>query len=321
MSDTRALAQRVFFGPYGIRAGWRILMWLLVVVGLMLWLLPVSERLLGDSVFTQFVPMLIAALAAGAVMLKAVDRRPIGALGFPLNGDAPRESVVGFVIGAGILGAAVLLLWITGAARWLADSGTVPEYAAALALSLVHFSIAAAAEEAVFRGYLFQSMVQGIGAVPAVLASSVLFALAHRDNDHVDWIALGNIFLAGVMLAVVYLRTRSLWAATGVHLGWNWMMSALLDFPVSGLQLDTPLYDAREIGADWWTGGAFGPEAGLAATLVVLGGTVWLLRARLLRESDRMRALRPLVDDRLAAVGGPGEPDEWRPHAHASTGK
>jgi hypothetical protein len=205
---------------------------------------------------------------------------------------------VGFGVGAAILGAAVLLLWATGSVRWVADSGTVPEFAAALTLSLVHFAIAAAAEEAVFRGYLFQALVQGIGRWPAVLVGSVLFALAHRDNQHVDWLALGNIFLAGVMLSVVYLRTRSLWMATAVHLGWNWMMSALLDFPVSGLQLDTPLYDAREVGADWWTGGSFGPEAGLAATAMILAATLWMLRTPLLAEREGMRALRPLVDDR-----------------------
>ena len=149
------------------------------------------------------------------------------------------------------------------------------------------------------RGYLFQALVQGIGVWPAVVVSSALFSAGHLANPNVHWIGLANIFLAGVLLAVVYLRTRSLWAATGVHLGWNWVMSGLLDFPVSGLQLDTPLYDAREVGADWWTGGPFGPEAGLAATLVVLAATIWAWRAPLLRESERMRAMRPLVDDRL----------------------
>ncbi|HEX8429667.1 MAG TPA: hypothetical protein VF625_00210, partial [Longimicrobium sp.] len=69
-------------------------------------------------------------------------------------------------------------------------------------------------------------------------------------------------------------------------------------------QLDTPLYSARETGADWWTGGAFGPEAGLAATLAIAAGTAWMLRTRRIAESGRMRELRPLVDTRL---GG-----EWR---------
>jgi uncharacterized protein len=85
-----------------------------------------------------------------------------------------------------------------------------------------------------------------------------------------------------------------------VHLGWNWAMQSLLGFPVSGLnEFDTPLYDVRELGPDGITGGPFGPEAGLAATLAILAGTVWMWRTRRLGESPAMRALRPLVDSRL----------------------
>jgi uncharacterized protein len=243
--------------------------------------------------------VLVAAVASGAILMVAIDRRPAGALGFPLERRAVPESAAGFGLGGGVLALTVLLLVATGSARWLADEGTASEFAAALALSLAQFVIAAAAEEAVSRGYVFQVLVQGVGAWPAVVGTSVLFSLGHWNNPNIGWIAFANIFLAGVMLAVVYLRTRSLWIATAVHAGWNWVMSALLDFPVSGLQMDTPLYDARETGADWWTGGPFGPEAGLAATLVLVAATLWLLRTPRLRESAAMRARRPLVDVRL----------------------
>jgi hypothetical protein len=108
-----------------------------------------------------------------------------------------------------------------------------------------------------------------------------------------------------VLLSLAYLRTRSLWFATGVHLGWNWVMAALLDFPVSGLTFfDTPLYDAVVRGAPWWTGGDFGPEAGLAGTLVLLAGIGWLARGGRLSESPQMRELGPIVDRRLQ----PAEP-------------
>jgi membrane protease YdiL (CAAX protease family) len=230
-----------------------------------------------------------------------VERRPFGALGFAAEPRAASETLGGFALGGGLLGASVLLLSVAGSARWVADAGTVPEYAASLAGALAIFAVAAAAEEVLFRGYPFQALVQGIGVWPAVVVSSAVFAVGHGRNPNVTWLGLMNIFIAGIMLAVAYLRTRSLWFATALHLAWNWVMSALLDFPVSGLQRDTPLYSARELGADWWTGGAFGPEAGLAATLAIVGGTLWMLRTPRLSESPRMRELRPLVDDRLGA--------------------
>ena len=289
-------------GPHGLRAGWRIVLFALVLlVAMMVVGTAVTASRLLDEMNEGFVIMFAGTLLASFVMLRWVDRRPLGALGYALEPAAARDSATGFLIGGALLSGSVGLLVVAGTARWVADSGTVPEYAATLGQALAMFAVAAAAEEVLFRGYAFQALVQGIGVWPAILLSSVLFSLMHAQNPNVDWVALANIFLAGIMLAVAYLKTRSLWFATALHLAWNWVMSALLDFPVSGLQRDTPLYSAVETGADWWTGGPFGPEAGLAATLMIVAGTLWMLRTRRLAESPRMRELRPLVDTRLGA--------------------
>lgn len=288
----------VLYGPYGLRAGWRILGYLLLSAGVGVMLASIAAAIGGKvAALASFPVMLGSAILAGWGMLALVDRRRPGALGFALDPAAVKDSAAGLGIGGAMLGAAVLLLAVASMARWVADDGTVSEYVAALATSFVFFAVAAAAEEAVFRGYAFQALVQGVGVWPATLASSALFAYLHAGNPNVTPGALANIFLAGVMLAVAYLRTRSLWFATAVHLGWNWTMASLLDFPVSGLVRDMPLYTARETGPDWVTGGSFGPEAGIAASLTILLGTVWMWRTRLIGESPRMRALRPLVDD------------------------
>jgi len=250
----------------------------------------------GSVSWTGITVSLLAALLAGWVMLIGVERRPVGALGFALGPAAPREAVAGIGIGGGLIAAAVVLIALTGAAHWIPDDGTVPGYVETLAGGLAFFTLAAALEEVLFRGYPFQVLVRGIGAWPATLLASALFAAMHAANPNVRPLGLWNIFLAGILLSAAYLRTRSLWFATAVHLGWNWTMSSLFDFPVSGLQLDTPLYTAVETGADWWTGGSFGPEAGLAATVVLVAGTAWLLRTPRLRPSDEVRALGPLVD-------------------------
>ncbi|HEX2081131.1 MAG TPA: type II CAAX endopeptidase family protein [Longimicrobium sp.] len=294
----------ILYGPYGLRAGWRILGFALMAMGAAVVLTSMAAALrLPMGVNGGFAIGLVSALVAGWAMLALVDRRPPGALGFALEPAAVRDSAAGLGIGAALLGGAVVVLAVASMARWVADEGTVPEYVAALATSFGFFAVAAAAEEAVFRGYAFQALVQGTGVWPATLASSALFAYAHGGNANVTPLALANIFLAGVMLAVAYLRTRSLWFATAVHLGWNWTMASLLDFPVSGFVLDVPLYTARETGPDWMTGGPFGPEAGLAATLSIVLGTAWMWRTRRLGESTRMRELRPLVDDRLGVRG------------------
>lgn len=291
----------ILYGPYGLRAGWRILGYFLLAAGAGVVLTSIAAAVGGQVAQNAAFPiMLAAALLAGWGMLVFVDRRRPGALGFAIDPAAVKDSAAGLGIGGAMLAAAVVLLAVARMARWVADEGTMPEYVAALATSFAFLAVAAAAEEAVFRGYAFQALVQGVGVWPAVVGSSALFALLHANNPNVTPVALANIFLAGVMLAVAYLRTRSLWFATAVHLGWNWTMASLLDFPVSGIVMDVPLYTARETGPDWVTGGPFGPEAGVAASLTIVAGAVWMWRTRWLGESARMRALRPLVDDRWA---------------------
>lgn len=284
-----------------LRTPWRILTYTFLLF--LLWIageyaasvLPRSP--LG---WVHYIVLTGAAVVAGGVMLVHFDGRRPGALGFALTRHAPREIVAGYLIGALLITGTCLVLFVSGTARFIPDTGTVSQYIATLAWTLAFFTLAAAYEEAWFRGYVFQVLVASVGVWPTVLASSALFSLVHAGNPNVGPIALVNIFLAGVLLAWAYLRTRSLWFATTLHAGWNWAMAVALGFPVSGLILmDTPLYDAVETGADWWTGGDFGPEAGLAATLFLLAGIAWLVRTSRLREPEEVRLLRPLVDSRL----------------------
>lgn len=243
--------------------------------------------------------MTFAALLAGWIVLSCVDQRPFGALGFAPNRAAIPELLGGFAIGGVLIGAAVLLLLITGAAVFAPDSGTLPGYLGFLGWTFLFFALAAAFEEIIFRGYPFQALVQWIGAWPAILVASAIFSYLHGQNPNVTPLALVNIFVAGVLLSIAYLKTRSLWFATGVHLGWNWTMASLLDFPVSGLGFETPLYTGIPIGPEWWTGGAFGPEAGVVGTLILIPAIFWLMRTRRIREDPETRRLQPLVDDRL----------------------
>jgi membrane protease YdiL (CAAX protease family) len=249
--------------------------------------------------WASWIAVVASSLFAGWIVISHLDGRPLGALGFPAGRHVVREVGQGLALGAGLLGIAVLLLLLTGAAAFRADAGGPAEYAAHLTAGFAFFWVAAAAEELLFRGYAFQALAEWTGVWPAVLVSSAIFSWMHGRNPGIDVVAFVNIFLAGVMLALAYLRTRSLWFATAAHAGWNWAMATLLDFPVSGLTtFDTPLYDALSRGADWWTGGTFGPEAGLAGSVALGCGVAWLLLTQRLQEPPQVRAMRPLVDAR-----------------------
>jgi membrane protease YdiL (CAAX protease family) len=293
---------RLLFNERRLRSGWRIAIFFLLFVvffavgQVLLALLPAA------MVMWVALSLLVAsALLAGWIVLARLDGRPIGALGFALLPAVPREIGVGLLVGGVLIGAATLLVLVSGAAHFVPDDGTVLDYVRLLVWTFAFFSLAAAWEELVFRGYPFQALVEGVGVWPAILISSAAFSWLHAQNPNITALAFVNIFLAGVLLSVAYLRTRSLWFATALHVGWNWTMGSLIDVPVSGLEegLNTPLYSAVLGGPEWWTGGAFGPEAGLAGTVALVAGTLWMLRTPRLRPAPEMVELGPIVERRM----------------------
>lgn len=227
-------------------------------------------------------PALAAAVIAGLLLLQFVERRPLSDLGFHLDRRVARRVALGMLLGVAGLLVAVATMMLFGALRFESDGGGLREWLAGMIAMLILLAGPAATEEALFRGYPFQKLVEGIGAPAATFIASAGFAVAHARNPSVNAFALANIFAAGIMLSVAYLLTRSLWFATAVHLGWNWSMAALLDLPVSGLELfDAPLYEPVVRGPAWLTGAAFGPEAGVAGfagLTAVLGGVILLNR-------------------------------------------
>jgi membrane protease YdiL (CAAX protease family) len=298
-------ARDLFFGPEKLRALWRVLLFLVLAVAAFWVLQGLASLVLPDGIseFWQVAAssaLLIAAtLVASLAMMRWVERRPFAALGLPLGREAARDLLVGAAMGSGFIALLVVLQTVVGWLRPAPDTGTlVGWFESVVGLALL-LAIAAAAEEFLFRGYPFQVLVEGAGVTLAVIISSALFAGVHVFNPEVGSVALLNIALAGVLMAAVYLRTRSLWVVIALHWGWNWVMAAVFDLPVSGIGFDVPGYDTRQLGPDLLTGGDFGPEGGLLTTLFAVPLIVWVFRTRWLKESPRIAALAPLVDSRL----------------------
>lgn len=296
----REWIDRLMYREDALRAPWRILLFflfLLLVAAPGQYVVSVLPR--HPLEWGSRIAMLVAAILASSITLYQFDHRRPGALGFGLYRDAGREIGLGFLIGGILVLVLSVVLFLASSLRLAPDTGSPGTYLWFLCWTLLYFALSAALEEALFRGYAFQVLVTGIGTLPAVVVSAGLFSFLHAFNPGVTALALGNLFVAGVLLCIAYLKTRSLWFTTALHTAWNWTMASLLDLPVSGLTFDAPLYTGVTRGNRLVTGGGFGPEAGLVATLVLGVAAVLLVRAGWLGESEPMRQLRPLVDDRL----------------------
>lgn len=190
----------------------------------------------------------------------------------PLVEAAPGFGL-GLVLGAVPAALAITLSVAVGGAEFVPDSGTAPGYAVEFGKLLALLAPAALFEELVFRGVGQVMLGRAIGRVRAVVFFSSLFGLAHLANPNGTALGLFNIALAGIFLGGAFYLPGGIWTAWGTHLGWNLTLAGL-DTSVSGLALDLPLIDYHPAGPTWLTGGSFGPEGGVLATLAIGIATV-----------------------------------------------
>ncbi len=222
----------------------------------------------------------LVAWACGALF----EELPFRALGCLPHHGWLKNVGLGSLFGATTLLLAALLTTITRGVHFRFDPAGSNAIGQTLTVSLLLFVFAAAAEEMLFRGYPLQTLTRANLAWLGVLLTSVPFAAVHLNNPHaVPGFTFVNTALAGVWLAVAYLRTRSLWLPLALHWSWNWAQASLLGFPVSGIEriAPAPLLQAINAGPDWLTGGAYGIEGGAACTVALLISTLVLWRTKL----------------------------------------
>jgi membrane protease YdiL (CAAX protease family) len=282
---------RILLAPDGrVRLGWRLLLFVLLTLAVA----GAAGALLPAGLLTQSLALLVGAVTAGALVL-SLDGRKASALGFHLHPSAVAESAAGLALGTAVAGLVVAAIAVLGGLAWSSQSGTLAAWLVGSAGALAFLAVPAAAEEALLRGYPLQALAEAWGPWSALLVTSGFFALAHLWNPGVTAIATLNVAAAGLFLGIVYLRTASLWWATGAHLGWNWAHGYLADLPVSGLELlDAPFYEGAARGPAWLGGGTFGPEGSLVTTAVVGAVCALCWRAGWLAPSQAARAARPL---------------------------
>lgn len=128
-------------------------------------------------------------------------------------------------------------------------------------------------EEMLFRGLIFQSLIEITGTVTAAILSAFFFMIAHILNPAISIIALVNIFLVGLLFSAMYLRTKSLWLPIFFHGLWNFSLTVFLDSPVSGNISENNIFELDIVyseNSELFFGGYFGVEGGLAATIALI---------------------------------------------------
>lgn len=283
---------RLLRTPSGaVRAPWRLTIFLVVTFAA--W--GVAGTLLGPALASLSAAAgmpgagnsevgVIGLLVATWVCVRLVDGRPWSSVW--LGREAARGSawVEGWIVGALAIGLPCLALIAAGRLRFAAaDPGSWVGAAVRVSWFLLP---AALMEELLTRGYAFAVLREAVGWRWALAATSVVFGLLHLPNNGSGVEPITLVTLAGVFLGAIVLATGSLYAAWMAHFAWNWVMAVPLHSPVSGFPLATPDYQLLDAGPRWLTGGAWGPEGGLAAAVGMMAGLTYLYARRARREES-----------------------------------
>jgi uncharacterized protein len=288
----RSILAQIFLSPDEprLRAGWRFLLQtlLIFVFGTVIGAIALALGILDlDAIWGQVLNFFIV---TGSVYVarRWLDKRSFESLGLKLD----RHTLVDLLAGIGITFVQMGFIYIVMLSLgWLTFEGFAWEFdpvnvvIVGVLTFFVMFIFVGWNEELLSRGYHLQTIASGLNLFWGVIISSAIFGLLHLGNPNATWVSAAGIFFAGVYLAYGYIRTRQLWLPIGLHIGWNFFEGVVFGFPVSGLDIYA-LMRISVHGPELWTGGAFGPEAGLIVLPSLILGALLIYLYTLRRKLD-----------------------------------
>jgi len=265
-----------------LRAGWRVFIFIFFMFlgsAALSWFGGHTFRYILISGWT----LLLVWFAA-----RVMDKRPLSNFGLDINGTWWMEFSLGVFLG---FFAMAFIFFAERSAGLLVVTGfewdaIEPDYAALLGYFIMMMMVGFY-EEVLMRGYAllnisegfcFKSRGEWFGPVMAVAISSAIFGMAHAGNPNASWVSTINIVGAGIMLSFPMLVTGRLALPVGIHFAWNFFQGGVFGFKVSGTTFSDPLIKIEQKGGNIWTGGAFGPEAGLMGVfgILLIGLCCWV---------------------------------------------
>lgn len=268
----------LFIGQHGPRWGWRLLLYLVIVIGasvafnIVVGIFAGAPKRGVPGVWAQFWQEVIGFAVAfgGAVIMSRIEQRPLGQYGLPRTGMFGKNFWLGFMFGLVEVSLLVGLIAAFGGYSF----GPLALQGKAIFLwglfHLVMFTVVGLYEEFLFRGYTQFTLAEGIGFWPAALVLSFLFGAVHLANPGEGIVGAAGVILIGLLWCFTLKRTGNLWYAVGLHASFDWGETYLYSVPNSGTFMDGHLSNSVfQHGPAWLTGGSVGPEGSVFCFLTI----------------------------------------------------
>ncbi len=292
------------WGPNGLRALWRVLIFVGVVFGLrfgisrilhLLHLVKAHAAITDFSAKTVLVQDGLAFLCVllATLIMGAFEKRSLGDYGLPARGAFGIRFFEGLLWGFAAECATMFTLFLTGNASFRGFDLTGSAALGYGFLWAAAFLMVGFFEEFLFRGYPQFTLATGIGFWPAAFLLSGLFWLGHMGNPGETWVGGFSVALAALVFCVTLRLTGNLWFAIGLHAAWDWAETYFFGVADSGMPANGHLLNTTLTGNKWMTGGTVGPE-GSVVELVIVSAVIGLLFLRF-RKRQEQRLTAPLT--------------------------
>jgi uncharacterized protein len=267
----------IFFGPGGVRAGWRLLMFIAILavqLGGLLMLARDRGRHLDPTTIPPLLMManeaiLLAMVCLASLIMGRIEARKFGDYGLPLNPVLRKNFGFGSLLGFLAISGTLLVMFLLHAFRITG----LALHGGAMLSSLLAWSGAFLGvglfEEFICRGYAQFTLASGIGFWPAAFVLSAVFALGHAFNPNETAIGVTAVVMFGLLLCLFLRRTGNLWCAVGFHAAYDWGQN-FYGVPDSGTLFSQHLFNSSRSGPFWLTGGTVGPEASILTPIALL---------------------------------------------------
>jgi len=183
-----------------------------------------------------------------------------------------KNSILGVLIGTVLQGLTILVIWFEGDFRII----SVNPFSSIITPFAVAFSVAIF-EETLLRGIIFRIFEEKLGSYISLLISAIIFGAVHLLNPDSSVISSICMGIVGFMFGASYIYNRSLWLPIAIHFSWNFVQSGIFGAITSGNEKTSSLFSTKISGTELITGGAFGPEGTIQATIFWLLVSIILL--------------------------------------------
>jgi membrane protease YdiL (CAAX protease family) len=278
--------RNIFIGPDGIRAGWRLLMFIgffiilqYIVIQRALRLVPgfraiAQQAQVGGVITPQFELVFETAILAvtwlATWIMGRIEKRPFGTYGIPFESAFGKLFWQGVLWGLAFETIEILAIYAFGGYSFGTLALAGPALVKYAILWAIGFALVGLFEESLFRGYSQYTLASGIGFWPAALVLSGMFGATHLSNPGEGRVGALSVFAFGIFGCYTLRRTGNLWFIIGFHAASDYAETFIYSTPDSGLLAEGHLLNSTFHGPRWLTGGSIGPEGSVMDFVVFI---------------------------------------------------